>query len=101
MSPGRERSAGSSPRGDSVGRVRQKGDRARALDRRLELALVQGAGPRNAARKDLAALGYERLEELDVLPVHVLELLGAEAADLAAPDEEFLARGLSVAPALL
>src|SRR5580765_3359554 len=74
-----------------VGRVRQKSDRSRPLDRRLELALVKRAGPGDAPREDLAPLGNEGLEQLDVFPVHVLELLRAELADLPAPDEEFLA----------
>src|SRR5262249_15720551 len=81
-----------------VRRVRQQGDGAGTLDRRLQLALVQRAGPRDAPRQDLAAIGDEGLEKLDVLPVHVLELLRAELADLAASDEELLAcRRLPVA----
>src|SRR5215471_6305557 len=83
-----------------VGGVRDQRDGPGALDRGLELALVERAGPRDPARQDLAALRDEGLQQLDVLPVHVLELLRAELADLAAPDEELLARGrLSVAVA--
>src|SRR6185503_15095116 len=42
--------------------------------------------------KNLAPLGDEALEELDVLPVDVLQLLRAELADLAPPHEELLTR---------
>src|SRR5262249_23040513 len=84
----------------SVRRVRQQRDRPRALDRRLELALVQRAGARDAPRQDLAALGDEALQQLDVLPVDVLELLRAELADLAPADEEFLARPALAVPPL-
>src|SRR5262249_9166452 len=77
---------------DSVRRVRQERDRTRALDRRLELALMEGARAGDAPRKDLAALGDEALEQLDVLPVDVLELLRAELAALPRADEDLLAR---------
>src|SRR4029453_715516 len=75
----------------SVRRVGNERDRPGPLDRRLQLALMERARPRDPARKDLPALGDERLQQLDVLPVDVLELLRAELADLAATDEELLA----------
>ncbi len=93
-SRGVPRSGDDTPRPDAelVRGVRQQRDRTRALDRRLQLALVEGAGARDPPRKDLPALGDEALEELDVLPVDVLELLRAELADLAAANEELLPR---------
>src|SRR5215468_2730799 len=53
---------------------------------------MERAGPGDPPREDLAPFGDEALEELDVLPVDVLELLRAELADLAPPDEKLLAR---------
>src|ERR1700742_5155362 len=41
-----------------------------------------GAGAGDAARQDLAALGYERADQLDVLVVDVVDLVRAELADL-------------------
>src|SRR6266849_6131106 len=75
--------------------VRQQREVARALDRRRELALVMGARAGDARRDDLAVLADEILEQLDVLVVDPLDLLGGEAAELA-PLEELL-RALLVA----
>src|SRR6266849_11114937 len=75
--------------------VRQQREVARALDRRRELALVMGARAGDARRDDLAVLADEILEQLDVLVVDPLDLLGGEAAELA-PFEELL-RALLVA----
>src|SRR5262245_13153754 len=71
----------------SVHDVRNQRDLACALDRRLQLPLVHRAGARDAARQDLAALGDERPQELDVLVVDVVDLVRAELADLAAAEQ--------------
>src|SRR4051812_5061526 len=67
--------------------VRDEGDLAGALDRRLQLALVLGAGAGNASRQDLAALGHERPDQLHVLVVDVVDLVRAELADLATAEQ--------------
>src|SRR3954466_7870563 len=82
--------------------VRDERDLARALDRRLQLALVLGAGARDPPRQDLAALGHERPDQLHVLVVDVVDLVRAELADLApaeqrAPLSLFLVARLLVA----
>src|ERR1043165_2660042 len=73
-----------------VRRERQQRGDARALDRVLQLPLVQRARPGDAARKDLPALGDELLQRLQVLVVDVLDLLHAELADALAAVEELL-----------
>src|SRR6266849_3450696 len=56
---------------------------------------MQGASSRDPARQDLPPLGNEGLQQLDVLPIDVLEFLRAKLADFAPADEELLAsRGL-------
>src|SRR5262249_27221415 len=67
--------------------VRNERDLARALDRRLQFALVHRAGARDAPRQDLAALGDERPDQLHVLVVDVVDLVRAELADLAAAEQ--------------
>src|SRR4051812_37302439 len=71
----------------SLGDVRNQRDLARALDRGLQLALVHRAGAGDAARQDLAALRHERPDQLHVLVVDVVDLVRAELADLAAPEQ--------------
>src|SRR5215472_11152101 len=71
----------------SVRHVRDERDLARALDRRLELALMHGAGARDPPRQDLPALGDERRDQLHVLVVDVVDLVRAELADLAAAEQ--------------
>src|SRR5580765_5212662 len=68
-------------------RVRQQREEARALDRVRQLALVAGRGPGDARRDDLAGLVDEVLEDLDLLVVDPLDLLGGEAAELAAAEQ--------------
>src|SRR5689334_18482124 len=68
-------------------RVGQQREEARALDRVRQLALVAGRGPGDARRDDLAGLVDEVLEDLDLLVVDPLDLLGGEAAELAAAEE--------------
>src|SRR5882757_4655795 len=82
-----------------IGRERKHGRDAGALDRVLELALVQRARSGDAARKNLAALGDELLQRLDVFVVDVLELLDAELADALAAKEELLLAALRAARA--
>ena len=60
---------------------------ARALDGRLQLALMRRAGARDPARQHLAALRHEGPQQLDVLVVDVVDLVRAELADLPAPEQ--------------
>src|SRR3989344_4057302 len=64
--------------------VRQQGQVAAALDAAGELALVGRTVARDAGGQDLARVGEEGAQDLDLLVVDVADLLGAEAADLAA-----------------
>src|ERR1700730_7447254 len=87
-----------------VRHVRNQRDLARALDCRLQLPLMHGARARDAPREDLAALGHERPDQLDVLVVDVVDLVCAELADLATTEERaalalFLVAGFLVAAA--
>src|SRR5688572_3265210 len=70
-----------------VSDVRNQRQLPRPLDRGLQLALVQGTGPRDPARLDLAALRQERHQQPHVLVVDVVDLLRAELADAAAAEE--------------
>src|SRR5436305_10361277 len=78
----------------SVRRERKHGRDAGALDRVLQFALMQRARAGDAARKNLAALGDELLQHLDVFPVDVLELFDAELADALAAVEKLLLAAL-------
>src|SRR4051812_36921858 len=60
---------------------------ARALDRRLQLALVRRARARNPARKNLAALRHEWSQQFHVLVVDIVDLVRAKLTDLAAPEQ--------------
>src|SRR3954470_12039669 len=71
--------------------VGQQREEARALDRIRQLPLVAGRGPGDARRDDLAGLVDEVLEDLDVLVVDPFDLVGSEAAELAAAEEGPLA----------
>src|ERR1700681_927467 len=66
--------------------VRNQGDLARALDRRLQLALVHRARARDTPRQDLAALRHERPQQLHVLVVDVVDLVRTELAHLSAAE---------------
>src|SRR6266446_3963654 len=70
-----------------VRHIRNERDLSRALDRSLQLPLVHRARARNAARQNLAALGHEGPDELDVLVVDVVDLVRAELADLAPAEQ--------------
>ncbi len=65
----------------------QKRDVARLLDGHAQLALVRGADAGETARHDLAALGYEALQQTDVAIRDRVDLLRAELADLLAAEE--------------
>src|SRR6186713_2036221 len=65
------------------GGVRDQRQLARPHQRHTQLALVQGARPRNAPRQDLGALRHEGEQQLRVLVVDVVDLVRAELADLA------------------
>src|ERR1043165_3355004 len=67
--------------------VRQQREEARALDRVRELALVARRGAGDARGDDLAGLVDEVLQDLDVLVVDPFDLLGGEAAELAAAEK--------------
>src|SRR5205809_4928243 len=64
--------------------VRHQREVARALHRRRELALVVGARTGDPRRDDLAVFADEVLQQIDVLVIDPLDLLGGEAAELAA-----------------
>src|SRR5688500_6057428 len=64
------------------GHVRQQGDRAGALDRVREVALVPRAAAGDAARDDLAALGDQAAQPAHVLVIDEIDLVRAELADL-------------------
>src|SRR5688572_24082964 len=63
-------------------RVRDERQLARPHQRHAQLPLVQGAGPGDAPRQDLGALGHERQQQPRVLVVDVVDLVAAELADL-------------------
>src|SRR6266581_7885886 len=84
----------------SVGGERDERQRARALDGLHDLPLVLGAGPRDAPREDLRALGRERLHQAHVLVINEGDLLIAELAELLLPEQELLLERLLAAPAL-
>src|SRR5690606_17114835 len=63
--------------------VGQQGQEARALDGGRQLALIAGLGAGDARRHDLAGLGDEVLQQIDILVVDLFDLLGREAAELA------------------
>src|ERR1039457_1336136 len=74
------------------GRKRHQSDVARLLDGFGQSPLMGSADSGDAARRDLATLGDERVEELHFLVVDVVDPLDAEAADFLAPEILFLGR---------
>jgi hypothetical protein len=76
------------------GGVRHEGHRPRAADGPRELPLVSRAAPRDAAGRDLPALGDEAAQPPDILEVDETDLIDTELADLA-PAEPAPLRGLS------
>src|SRR5262245_10506455 len=71
-----------------IGRERNERQGARPLDGAHDLALVLGAGPRDAPREDLRALRDEPLQEPHVLVVDEVQLLFAELAEFLLAEEE-------------
>src|SRR5690606_38110632 len=67
--------------------VRQQRDLPCSLDGGLQRALVPRARARDAPRLNLAALGDEGRQELDVLVADVVDLIHAELAHATAPEE--------------
>src|SRR5688500_15863552 len=78
-----------------VGSEGQERDVTRALHRQRDAALMLGAGTRNPARHDLAAVGDEVAQALRVFVVDGEGFVGAEGAAAAAHSAE------STAPAVL
>src|SRR5207248_3584351 len=70
-----------------VGHIRDQRNLPGPLDRRLQLALMHGAGAGDAPGQNLPALGNERAEQLHVLVVDIVDLVRAELADLAAAEQ--------------
>src|ERR1700722_821077 len=70
----------------------KQGDVARLLDSQAKAALVACADTRQTARNDLPALGDEALQQANVTVGDCVDLLGAELADLLAPEELASAR---------
>src|SRR5947209_1778069 len=79
--------------------VRHQREIARALHRGRELALIVGARSGDPRRDDLAVFADEVLQQIDVLVVDPLDLLGGEAAELAALEELLRALLLALAVA--
>src|SRR5260370_41855190 len=65
---------------------RQQRDVAGLLDRVGQTPLARSANARDAARHDLAPLGDECVQHLDVFVIDVVDLLDAEAAHFLAPE---------------
>src|SRR5262245_50584858 len=72
-------------------RERQQRDVPRLLDRVRQPPLVRSAHARNAAGDDLAPFRHERVQQLHVLVIDVVDLLDAETAHLLAPEVLLLA----------
>src|SRR5512139_2655965 len=70
--------------------VRQQREEARALDRRVELALVVRLRAGQAGRRDLAVFADEVTQRLDVLVVDLVDLLSGEAAEALALEQRIL-----------
>jgi hypothetical protein len=65
----------------------QQSDVARLLDSQAEAALMPCAHTGQAARNDLATLGDEALQQANIAVGDGVDLLGAELANLLAPEE--------------
>ena len=70
-----------------LGRKRQQRDIPRLLDGLGELALVRGADAREPARRDLAPLRHELLQEANVAIADGVNFFHAEFADFLAAEE--------------
>jgi len=78
-------------------RKRQQGNVAGLLDGASETALMRGAHTGEAAGNNFAALGHEALQETHVTVWDSVDLLGAELANLLAPEEFTGARATGTA----
>src|ERR1700689_5041616 len=67
--------------------VRQQRQKARALDRRGQLALIEALGAGDAARHDLAGLGHVVLQGRQILVADHGDAVGGEATEFLAPRE--------------
>src|SRR4051812_4639126 len=67
-------------------RERQQRDVPRLLDRVREPPLVRSADARNAPGNDLPPLRHERMQQLRVLVIDVVDPLDAETAHFLAPE---------------
>ena len=76
-------------------------EKARALDRHRQLALVARLGAGDARRHDLAVFLDEVLQDLDVLVVDLLDAFGGEAAELLALEQVVAALALLCLPSSL
>src|SRR5258706_9744029 len=76
--------------------VRHQRQEAGALYRGRQLAVVAGRSAGDAGRDDAAVLVDEVLEDVDRLVVDEFDLLGGEAAELAAPEQRALSPVLLV-----
>jgi hypothetical protein len=86
---------------DLFSRERQERDVPAPLDGNGDLPLVAGAVAGDAAGEDLAALGDEKLQGLEVLVVDERRLIDAEPADLPSDLEPFFAVAAGARPAAL
>src|SRR3981081_3550179 len=84
----------------SIRDVRNQRNLPGALDRDLQLPLVPRARAGNPSRQNLAPLGHEGRQQLDVLVVDVVNLVRAELADLP-PSEHRAALALLFVPGFL
>src|SRR5690606_24253171 len=75
----------------------QQAEEARPLDRLREQALLLRRDRGDAARHDLAALGDEPLQKLDVLVVDLRRVRSGEGAGLAPPEERAAGRRAAAA----
>src|SRR6202451_4735908 len=67
--------------------VRKQTEETRALDGACEFALLVGGDGGDAARHDLAALGYVTHQQLGILVVDLRRIRACERAGLAAAEE--------------
>ena len=71
---------------------RQQGEKASTLNGRGELTLIAGIGARDAGRNDLARLGDEITQGVDVFVINLLNAFSREATDPLALEKGRLSR---------
>lgn len=69
---------------------RKERDGSGSFDRQIDFALMLGAGPRDATRKDFPAFGHEMTERRHVLVVDGFDFVGAALADLSSRSSDFV-----------